>query len=129
MSGAVLGNLGATDGVGIRAEPNSFGWLMIDHMTDSSPTTWDIGETHERLGSCVESDEAIGVRAGFHEPHPVLIIDGHPVWLGIGFSWRQPFLNIASFGIVGSKIPFGIIDIPNDAVRGDRQSSWSCFGP
>src|SRR5680860_290858 len=51
MSGTVLGNPGATDGVGIRAEPDAFGWLVIDHMTNTSPTAGDIGDTHEGLGS------------------------------------------------------------------------------
>ena len=57
----ILGDLGAADGIGIRAEPNGFGWLMINHMTDASATAGDIGETHERVFSCIESDKAIGV--------------------------------------------------------------------
>ena len=45
----ILGNLRAADGVGVRAEPNGLGWLVIDHMTDGSASAGDIGETDDRM--------------------------------------------------------------------------------
>ncbi len=57
----VLGNLGAADRVGIGAEPNGLRGLVVDHMSDGSPSTFDIRDADDFLGFSVKSHKAIGI--------------------------------------------------------------------
>ena len=56
-----LGKGGAGDGVGVGAEPNGLRGLVVDHMSYGSPSTFNIGDADEFLGSGVEAHEPIWV--------------------------------------------------------------------
>ena len=74
-----LGEGGAGDGVGVGAEPDGLRGLVVDHMTDGSPSTFDVGDTDDLFGFGVESHQTIRVHPGFYQPHSVLIVDRHAV--------------------------------------------------
>jgi hypothetical protein len=57
----MLGNLGSSDGVGIGAEPDGLCGLVVDHMSDGSPSTFDIRDANDFLGFSVKSHKAIGI--------------------------------------------------------------------
>jgi len=54
-----LWNPGAADGVGICAEPDGSGRMVVEHMADGSAAAWDIGETDDLSCSCIETDKTI----------------------------------------------------------------------
>jgi len=89
-----LRDLGAADGVGVCPEPDGLSWMVIKHMADRSTPAGDFRETHECSCSYIESEEAIGMQAGFHEPDTVLVINGHSVWSGVGSPGYRPFFDV-----------------------------------
>ena len=89
-----LGEGGTTNSVGIGAEPDGLRGLMINHMPDRSPSTFDISDTADFLAFCIESHETVGVYSGFHKPNPVFIVDGHAVGPCVFASRYPPFFHL-----------------------------------
>ena len=56
-----LGEDGAGNGVGVGAEPDGLRGLVVDHVPDGSPSTFDVGDADDCFRCCVESHEAIGM--------------------------------------------------------------------